>query len=93
MTVTLPAVLRPKAGSTMGLARWRGIEGEGRGTEGGGGIEGGKHGQPDGANQNFTVIRVLRRWGYSPYTRYVIGIGRHSVADTKNVIYGTTDIR
>jgi hypothetical protein len=24
--------------------------------------------QPDGANQNFTVIRVSRRRGYSPYT-------------------------
>jgi hypothetical protein len=48
--------------------RWHGIEG-------GGDIEGGKLGQPNGANQNFTVIRVSRRWGYSPYTRYVIGIG------------------
>jgi hypothetical protein len=34
------------------------------------------------------MIRVLCRWGSSPYTRYVIGIGWHSTADTKNVIYG-----
>jgi hypothetical protein len=43
--------------------------------EGGGGAEGGKLGQPDAANQNFTTIRVSRQRGYSPYTRYVIGIG------------------
>jgi hypothetical protein len=37
---------------------------------GGGGIEGGgaKVGQPNGAKPNFTVIRVSRRRGYSPYT-------------------------
>jgi hypothetical protein len=34
--------------------RWDGIEG-------GGGAEGGKLGQPDSANQNFTVISVLHR--------------------------------
>jgi hypothetical protein len=56
----------------MGLVCWRGVEGGDRGIEGGGGAEGGKLGQPNGANQNFTVIRVSRRWGYSPYTRYVI---------------------
>jgi hypothetical protein len=51
--------------------------GGGGGAEGGGGVEGGgaKVGQPDGAKQNFTVIRVSRRRGYSPYTRYIIGIG------------------
>jgi hypothetical protein len=32
-------------------------------------------GQPDGAKANFTAIRVSRRRGYSPYTRYIIGIG------------------
>jgi hypothetical protein len=42
--------------------------------EGGDGAEGRKLGQPDGANQNFTAIKVLRQRGYSPYTRYVIGI-------------------
>jgi hypothetical protein len=43
----------------------------------GGGIEGGgaEVGQPDGAKSNFTAIRVSRRWGYSPYTRYIFGIG------------------
>jgi hypothetical protein len=62
---------------------------EGGGTEGGGGIEGGgdikggggvegggvEVGQPDGAKKNFTVIRVSHLRGYSPYTRYIIGIG------------------
>jgi hypothetical protein len=50
---------------------------EGGGTEGGGGVEGGgaEVGQPDGAQKNFTVVRVSRRRGYSPYTRYIIGIG------------------
>jgi hypothetical protein len=54
----------------------------GDGVEGGdsverGGIEvgGAKVGQPDGAKPNFTAIRVLRRRGYSPYTRYIFGIG------------------
>jgi hypothetical protein len=75
MTGALSAASRPKAGSKMGLARWRSVEGGERGTEGGGGTEGGKLGQSDGANQNFTVIRVSHRRGYSPYTRYVIGIG------------------
>jgi hypothetical protein len=27
------------------------------------------------AQKKFTVIRVSRRRGYSPYTRYIIGIG------------------
>jgi hypothetical protein len=42
----------------------------------GGGGEGGNAevGQPDGAKPNFTVIRVSRLWGYSPYTRYIFGI-------------------
>jgi hypothetical protein len=46
------------------------------GVEGGGGIEGGgaKVGQPDNTKPNFTTIRVSHRWGYSPYTRYIIGI-------------------
>jgi hypothetical protein len=41
------------------------------------GIEGGgaEVGQLDGVKPNFTAIRVSRRWGYSPYTRYIIGIG------------------
>jgi hypothetical protein len=70
---------RPKAGSATGLAGQHGVEGGSRGTEGGGveggsGAEGGKLGQPDGANQNFTVISVLCRRGSSPYIRYVIGI-------------------
>jgi hypothetical protein len=51
-----------------------GVEGGGGGgTELGGGVEGGggtEVGQPDGAKLNFTTIRVSRRWGYSPYTRY-----------------------
>jgi hypothetical protein len=50
----------------------RNVEGGGGGVEGGGGTE---VGQPDGAKPNFTAIRVLRRWGYSPYTWYIIGIG------------------
>jgi hypothetical protein len=36
MTGALPAASRPKAVSATGLARWRGVEGGGRGTEGGG---------------------------------------------------------
>jgi hypothetical protein len=57
---------------------------------GGGGVEGGgaEVGQPNGVKKNFTVIRVSRRRGYSPYTRYIIGIGRRNLADTKNFIYG-----
>jgi hypothetical protein len=56
--------------------RGSGEEVEDGGVEGGG-IEGGgvEVGQPDGAKQNFTVIRVSHRWGYSPYTRYIFGIG------------------
>jgi hypothetical protein len=84
-TGTPPAASRPKEGSVMGLAtmiaqrrrrRWRhrGRWRRWRGIEGGGGVEGGKLGQPDGTNPNFTVIKVSCRWGYSPYTRYVIGI-------------------
>jgi hypothetical protein len=38
------------------------------GVKGGGGVEGGKIGQPDGAKPNFTAIRVSRRRGYSAYT-------------------------
>jgi hypothetical protein len=54
------------------------------------GIEGGgaEVGQPNGAKPNFTMIRVSCRWGYSPYTRYIIGIGWRNSADTKNFIYG-----
>jgi hypothetical protein len=59
-------------GTTM---RRRGRRRRWRGVEGGGGTEGEKHGQPDGANQNFTTIRVSRQRGYSSYTQYVIGIG------------------
>jgi hypothetical protein len=49
------AVSRLKAGSATGLARWRGVEvgsrcTKGGGIEGGGGAEGRKLGQPDGAN-------------------------------------------
>jgi hypothetical protein len=53
-----------------------GVEGGGGSGEGGG-VEGGgtEVGQPDGKKPNFTVIRVSRRWGYSPYTRYIFGIG------------------
>jgi hypothetical protein len=42
-----------------------------------GGFEGGgaEVRQPDGAKPNFIAIRVSRRWGYSPYTRYIFGIG------------------
>jgi hypothetical protein len=42
----------------------------------GGGVEGGGTavGQPDGAKPNFTVIRVSRQQGYSPYTQYIFGI-------------------
>jgi hypothetical protein len=42
-----------------------------------GGVEGGgvEVGQPDSAKPNFTVIRVSRRQGYSPYTRYMFCIG------------------
>jgi hypothetical protein len=69
-------------GQRRGWRRWW------HGVEGGGGVEGRKIGQLDGAKPNFTAIRVLRWWGYSLYTRYVIGIGWHSAADTKNVIYG-----
>jgi hypothetical protein len=49
----------------------------GGGGEGGGGsaeVDGAEVGQPDGAKPNFTVIRVSRRRGYSPYTRYIFGI-------------------
>jgi hypothetical protein len=56
----------------------RGVEGGGGSTEVGDGIEGGggtEVGQPDGTKLNFTMIRVSCRWGYSPYTRYIIGIG------------------
>jgi hypothetical protein len=51
-------------------------EAEDGGVEGGG-VEGGgaEIGQPDDTKPNFTVIRVLRRRGYSPYTRYIFGIG------------------
>jgi hypothetical protein len=35
-TGTLPTASRPKVGSAMGLARRHSVEGEGRGTEGGG---------------------------------------------------------
>jgi hypothetical protein len=50
--------------------------GDGDGIEGGCDVEGGdiEVGQPDDAKPNFTVIRVSRRRGYSPYTRYIIGI-------------------
>jgi hypothetical protein len=43
----------------------------------GGGVEGGcvEVGQSDSAKPNFTVIRVSRRQGYSPYTRYMFCIG------------------
>jgi hypothetical protein len=58
-----------------------GAEVEG-GVEGGSGVEGGcseggstKVGQPDGAKPYFATIRVSRRRGYSPYTRYIFGIG------------------
>jgi hypothetical protein len=56
----------------------RGVEGGGGGAEVGGNIEGGggaEVGQPDDAKPNFTVISISRRRGYSPYTRYIIGIG------------------
>jgi hypothetical protein len=45
---------------------------EGGGVEVGGGVGGGgaEVGQPDGAKPNFTAIRVSRRRGYSPYTRF-----------------------
>jgi hypothetical protein len=59
-----------------------GVEGGGGSAEVGsgvevGGVEGGSAevGQPDGAKPNFTVIRVSRQRGYSPYTRYIFGIG------------------
>jgi hypothetical protein len=82
--------------------RRRGIEGGGGGTKGGGieggsagaevgsGIEGGgaEVGQPDGVKPNFTVIRVSRRRGYSPYTRYIFCIGWIMSADANNEIYG-----
>jgi hypothetical protein len=69
---------------------WQRCGVEGGGVEGGGGIEGGSAevGQPDGAKPNFTTIRVLHRRGYSPYIRYIIGIGWRNSADTKNFIYG-----
>jgi hypothetical protein len=55
------------------------VEGGGAegGVDGGGGVEGGgaEVGQPDGAQIFFTVVRVSRRRGYSPYTWYIIGIG------------------
>jgi hypothetical protein len=64
--------LRACCGRASGI--WGcGMEGGGSGAEVGGGINGGgdaEVGQPDGAKPNFTMIRVLRRWGYSPYTRY-----------------------
>jgi hypothetical protein len=51
-------------------------EAEDGGVEGGG-VEGGgaEIRQPDDTKPNFTVIRVLHRRGYSPYTRYIFGIG------------------
>jgi hypothetical protein len=70
-------VKRPGArGRASGI--WgRGVEGGGGGAEVGDNIEGGggaEVGQSDGTKPNFTVIRVSRRRGYSPYTRYIIGI-------------------
>jgi hypothetical protein len=46
------------------------VEGGGDGAEVGGSVVGGgaEVGQPDGAKPNFTVIRVLHRRGFSPYT-------------------------
>jgi hypothetical protein len=58
--------------------RGSGEEAEDDGVEGGGGsVEGGgaEVGQPGGLKPNFTMIRVSRRQGYSPYTRYIFGIG------------------
>jgi hypothetical protein len=42
----------------------------------GGGGEGGdaEVGQPDGAKPNFTVIRVSRRQGYSPYSTFLVSV-------------------
>jgi hypothetical protein len=77
-TGSLLAASRLKAGTARRRGRrqrHRGRRHQWRGIEGGGSTEGEKLGQPNGTNQNFTVIRVSRRWGYSPYTRYVIGIG------------------
>jgi hypothetical protein len=62
MTETPLAVSRPNAGSVMELVmatvRRRGRRRRWRGVEGGGGIEGGKIGQPDGTKPNFTAIKV-----------------------------------
>jgi hypothetical protein len=79
---------RPGVGGQASGIWGRGIEGGGGGTEVGGGVEGGdtevgsgvegggaEVGQPDGTKPNFTVIRVSRRRGYSPYTWYIFGIG------------------
>jgi hypothetical protein len=78
---TPPAASRPKAGSPKdgvgdgdrdgAVSRWH----RQRGVEGGGGVEGGKIGQPDDVKPNFITIRVSCRRGSSPYTRYIIGIG------------------
>jgi hypothetical protein len=58
-----------------------GVEGGDNSAEVGGGIEGGgveggggEVVQPDGAKQNFTMIRVSHGRGYSRYTRYIFGI-------------------
>jgi hypothetical protein len=77
-TGSLLAASRLKAGTAQRRGRrqrHRGRRRQWRGIEGGGSAEGGKLGQPNGTNQNFTVIGVSRRRGYSPYTRYIIGIG------------------
>jgi hypothetical protein len=60
MMGSLPVASRPKAGTTRCRGRrqrHRGRRRRWRSIEGGSGAEGGKLGQPDGANQNFTVIR------------------------------------
>jgi hypothetical protein len=65
----LPVVSRPKAGTTRHRGRrqrYRGRRHRWRGIEGGDGAEGEKLGQPDGANQNFTMIRVSCR-GVPPH--------------------------
>jgi hypothetical protein len=71
--------------------RWWRHRGRRRRRRGAGGVEGGggaEVGQSDGAKQNFTVIRVLRQRGYSPYTRGIFSIGWIMSADTNTEIYG-----
>jgi hypothetical protein len=64
-------------GGGVGAEVGASVEGGGSGAEVGGGVEGGgvEVGQPDGTKPNFTAIRVSRRRGYSPYTRYNFCIG------------------